>query len=48
MTGVETTTKEKENNKNGANTSGASKKYVGGNSSLIGKIFDVGSKDAIH
>jgi hypothetical protein len=46
--GDENVTKDKENNRNAANTTGTNKKFLGGNLSLSGKIFDVGSKEAIH
>jgi hypothetical protein len=45
----------KENNKNASNTQGAqnsnrskSKKFVGGNSQLQGKIFEINSRDSVH
>jgi len=43
-----TTTTQKDNNKNNTTKEYPQKKFVGGNSNLSGKIFDVSSKDAIH
>ncbi len=36
------------NNKNNSTKGYQGKKFVGGNSSLGGKIFDISSRDAIH
>jgi hypothetical protein len=41
-----TATSNKENNKNVGNT--GSKKFMGGNASLNGKVFDVNSREAVH
>ncbi len=45
----------KENNKNATNTNGtnnnwsnSNKKFVGGNSQLQGKIFEITSRDSVH
>jgi hypothetical protein len=43
-----TTTSNKENNKNAGNAHTGSKKFVRGNASLHGKIFDINSKEAVH
>jgi hypothetical protein len=43
-----TTTTQKDNNKTNTAKEHQGKKFVGGNSSLRGKIFDVSSRDAIH
>jgi hypothetical protein len=39
-----------ENNKNAANTTGGykAKKFMGGNTSLQGKVFEITTKDAVH
>jgi hypothetical protein len=46
------TTGQKENNKNLSNMNTSRdtfrKKFVGGNTSLAGRIFDISSKDAVH
>jgi hypothetical protein len=46
------TTSGKENHKNANNTQGTNglknKKFMGGNQSLQGKVFEISSKDSIH
>jgi hypothetical protein len=43
-----TTTTTKENNRNAGNTIGGNKKFMGGNQSLSGKVFEVTSRESIH
>jgi hypothetical protein len=38
----------KENNRNVGNITGGHKKFIGGNQSLLGKVFEVPSREAIH
>ena len=42
------TTATKENNRNVGNTVRGNKKFMGGNQSLSGKVFEVTSREAIH
>ena len=42
------TTATKENNRNAGNTIGGNKKFMGGNQSLSGKVFEVTSRESIH
>jgi len=52
MSGTSTSTSAKENNKNAANTTNGTyknnKRFIGGNTSLQGKTFEITSKDAVH
>jgi hypothetical protein len=43
-----TTASSKENNKNAANTTSGSKRFMGENTSLYGKTFDINSREAVH